>query len=46
MCAIVKMGRFLANLIFDMDETEFSGSGYHLLCLGLGPSIREVYQNS
>jgi hypothetical protein len=32
MCGIGKMGKFPEHLIFNMGETDFTGSGCHPLC--------------
>jgi hypothetical protein len=44
LCGIVKMGTFPENLIFNMDETDFTVSGCHPLCLclvqALGKCVR------
>lgn len=45
LCGIVKMGTFPANSIFNMDETDFTGSGCrllcYLLCLGLVQALEK-----
>jgi len=38
---IVKMGTFPENLIFNMDETAFSVSGCHPLCLCLVQALEK-----
>ena len=41
LCGIVKVGTFPANLIFNLDETDFIVSGCHPLCLGLVQALEK-----